>query len=278
MSNFNTLMENKNFNTLIPEIVYESFTDLMISLDDEQVQKLEEYSGLLNDKKLKRSLEEEISEALMPILERNTVLYGSFLYETVAIEEGCCEDSKSKLSQIREMLGVEFVSEAANPQRRSRMRRAGAGLAAGLGAGAAGLGAAYAAGEGDTAAERVASGARRGVDAVRGAAGAARDRVTGGMSYRSAEDSYTPQDSPTTAEQEGAKFSQTGMPPREADPTEPSPEYEKRGPSVTDAELRRFRPGMSSSEISKAAGIAPEKPEGDGPLPGRDVFAGRLKR
>ena len=215
MSNFNTLMENKDFNTLIPEIVYESFTDLMVSLDDEQVQKLEEYSGLLNDKKLKRSLEEEISEALMPILERNTVLYGSFLYETVAIEEGCCEDSKSKLSQIREMLGVEFVSEAANPERRSRMRRAGAGLAAGLGAGAAGLGAAYAAGEGDTATERVASGARRGLDAAKGAAGAARDRVTGG----------------DTGDQQ-----------------------------VTDSTSRRFKPGMSSAEISRKAGIAPETP------------------
>jgi len=139
MSNFNALLESKEYNVLVPTIVQESFRDLMSNLNEDDLQKIQEYSDLLKDKKLKRSLEEEISEAIMPILEFNTILYGSFLYETESIEEGCCSDSKNILENLREMLGKEFVAEAADTEaaKKKGMSKTGKTLA---GLGAAGLG------------------------------------------------------------------------------------------------------------------------------------------
>ncbi len=176
MSNFNTLLENKELFALTETIFIESCNELIDALDEESIQKLEEYSTLLKDKKLKRSLEEEISEALMPIVEVNTVLYGSFLFDTAPIQESCCEDAKSKLSQLRELYGIEVVAEALSPQRRAQLVRAGKIGAGALGAGAAGYKLYQAAtGEGG-----LAGAAERAKDAVTGAGKVIKDKFTGG--------------------------------------------------------------------------------------------------
>jgi hypothetical protein len=134
MSNFSKLLENENYNVLVPTIIEESFNDLICSLNEEDIQKVQEYCDLIKENKLKRSLEEEISEAIMPIIEHNTVLYGSFLYETEVLEEGCCSDAKNILENLRSMVGKEFIAEVSDTTKR-RMKQAGTGVgAAGTGA------------------------------------------------------------------------------------------------------------------------------------------------
>jgi len=189
MTNFNALMENKDMNVLVPEIVWESFNEMIDLLDEEGLKKVQEYSDLLADKKVKKGLEQEISEALAPLLEKNTILYGQFLYETQAIEESCCEDSKDKLSQIREVLGRKYISEAANTNRqtprRSGLRRAGR-VAAGLGAGAAGTGAALygigrlSGGDAEGVVDTMRQGAGAVADTARSAGRAIKGRLTRG--------------------------------------------------------------------------------------------------
>ncbi len=138
MSNFSKLLENENYNVLVPAIIEESFNDLICSLNEDDIQKVQEYCDLIKENKLKRSLEEEISEAIMPIIEHNTVLYGSFLYETEVLEEGCCSDAKNILENLRSMVGKDFIAEVSDTTKR-RMKQVGAGIgAAGIGT-AAGL-------------------------------------------------------------------------------------------------------------------------------------------
>jgi hypothetical protein len=140
--NFYALLETRELNSIfVPEIVWESCNDLLSLIDtEEDMNKLYEYTELLRDKKLKKSLEAEISEALAPLLEKNTILYGSFLYDTAPLHESCCENAHYTLSQLRELLGSEFIAEALTPKRVANLKRSGK-IAAGVGAaGLAGAG------------------------------------------------------------------------------------------------------------------------------------------
>src|SRR6056297_723524 len=141
MSNFQMLLENKNLNFIIEEVFKDSCRELIQNLDNASLDKLQEYTELLIDKKTKKSLETEISEALTPILEKNTILYGSFLYETSVIQEDINLE-KSILVTIRENIGTNFlithiIQEVENKNNKKNMDgRVAAGLgAAGLAAG-----------------------------------------------------------------------------------------------------------------------------------------------
>lgn len=199
--NFYALLETRELNALlVPEIVWESFNDLLSLIDtEEDLNKLYEYSELLRNKQLKKSLEIEISEALTPLLEKNTILYGSFLYDTVPLTESCCESSQSTLAHLRELLGSQFIAEAVSPKRVVNLKRAGK-IAAGVGAaGLAGAGGLYALGRGqldsgDGIKSTIKAGYNRAVDTLSGEGGtghinrkiaeleAERDQLTGGSS------------------------------------------------------------------------------------------------
>src|SRR6056297_938880 len=165
MSNFQMLLENENLIIIAEEVFKDSCIELIQNLDEESLNKIQEYVELLSNKKIKRSLENEISEALTPILEKNTILYGTFLYETTPIQENVKVSDKQMLTNIRENSRIDFIIEAmtlkeqAQSSKWKKAGKIGAGLgAAGL-AGAAGL---TALGHGD---------ATEGFDKVKGAAG-----------------------------------------------------------------------------------------------------------
>ena len=149
MSNFQMLLENENLIIIAEEIFKESCRELIQNLDEESSNKIQEYVELLSNKKIKRSLENEISEALTPILEKNAILYGTFLYETTPIQENVDVSDKQMLTNIRENSRIDFIIEAMTLKEQaqgSKLKTTGK-IGAGLGAaGAAGAGGLYAAG------------------------------------------------------------------------------------------------------------------------------------
>lgn len=127
---------NTDNSALIETVFVESCFDLVNQLDEEGLEKINEYVTLLADKKTKKSLESEISEALVTVMEHNAALFGTFLYEGCE-EEISEEDAKSMLENIRTNMGREFVMEALSDKTKSRLKTVGK-----IGAGAAALGAA----------------------------------------------------------------------------------------------------------------------------------------
>jgi uncharacterized protein (DUF2164 family) len=97
---------------------------------------------MLKEKKVKPSEEAEISETLVPVLEHNAALYGTFLYESVE-EELTDEDAKKLLETVREHFGREFIIEALSDANKARLKKA-AKIAGGVGAAGLAAGAAYA--------------------------------------------------------------------------------------------------------------------------------------
>jgi len=171
------LLENETLAPIAEEVLKDSCFELIQNLDEESVAKIEEYVGLLNEKKTKKSLENEISEALSPILERNTILYGSFLYETQPIEENATSE-KPVLVTIRENSSAEYVANVFTEQsddKKSKWKTAGkigAGLGAAGAAGAAGL---AAAGEGD-----IGAGVEKAKEATSDVVGKFKNKISGG--------------------------------------------------------------------------------------------------
>jgi len=139
MSALTTLFDTEN-DALVEVVFVESCKDLINMLDDEAIEQINEYVTLLGDKKTKSSLEQEISEALVAVMENNAALYGTFLYETTG-DEISPENVKTMLENIRELFGREFVMEALSDKAKRGLKTAGK---VALGVGAAG-GAAYAA-------------------------------------------------------------------------------------------------------------------------------------
>jgi len=109
------LFENDELLPIAGEIFNNSVKELIESLigDQQSLKKLEEYVTLLNEKKNKKSLETEISEALTPILEKNTILYGTFLYETAPLQENTFSDT-SVLFELREFIGSDAIVSVFN--------------------------------------------------------------------------------------------------------------------------------------------------------------------
>ena len=148
MSNFEMLLESENFVLIAEQVFKDSCRELLGKLNNESIDKIQEYVELLVNKKTKRSLETEISEALFPILEKNSVLYGSFLYETQPIQEDV-KHEKPILVTIRESSSAEYVvnslkeqSEQDSDKKEGKKGKKGK-LAAGLGAAGLAGGAGY---------------------------------------------------------------------------------------------------------------------------------------
>jgi hypothetical protein len=135
---------NTENDALVESVFVDSCFDLVSNLDDDDIDKINEYVTLLDNKQTKEILEQEISEALVMVMEHNAALYGTFLYESVD-EEIDEESAKTMLENIRSAFGREFVMEALSDKAKSRLKTAGK-----IGAGAAALGAAgYAAYKGN---------------------------------------------------------------------------------------------------------------------------------
>ncbi len=139
MSALTYLMQNQDFEAVLENVFVDSCVDLIKRLDETGLASIDEYISLLEDKKVKKSLEMEISEALIPILENNAALYGTFLFEgdNVELTE---EEAKTFLESVRSHFGREFIIEALSEKAKSRLKtgaKVGAGLAA---AGAVGAG------------------------------------------------------------------------------------------------------------------------------------------
>jgi len=130
---------NTENDALVESVFVDSCIDLVSNLGDEDIEKINEYVTLLDNKQTKGSLEQEISEALVMFMEHNAALYGTFLYESTD-EEIDPENAKTMLENIRSAFGREFVMEALSDKAKSRLKTAGK---IGAGALAAG-GAAYA--------------------------------------------------------------------------------------------------------------------------------------
>jgi hypothetical protein len=139
MSALTYLMQNQDFEAVLENVFVDSCVDLIKRLDETGLASIDEYIGLLEDKKVKKSLEMEISEALIPILENNAALYGTFLFEGDDVEL-TKEEAKTFLESVRGHFGREFIIEALSEKAKQRLKtgaKIGAGLAA---AGAAGVG------------------------------------------------------------------------------------------------------------------------------------------
>jgi polyhydroxyalkanoate synthesis regulator phasin len=139
MSALTYLMQNQDFEAVLENVFVDSCVDLIKRLDETGLASIDEYIGLLEDKKVKKSLEMEISEALIPILENNAALYGTFLFEGDDVEL-TKEEAKIFLESVRGHFGREFIIEALSEKVKQRLKTAGkvgAGLAA---AGAVGAG------------------------------------------------------------------------------------------------------------------------------------------
>jgi hypothetical protein len=126
------------FNTENDALVESGFVDTCIDLvnclDEIGIGKINEYVTLLDNKQTKGSLEQEISESLIVVMEHNAALYGTFLYESTG-EEIDPENAKTMLENIRIGFGREFVMEALSDKAKSRWKTAGK-----IGAGAAAVG------------------------------------------------------------------------------------------------------------------------------------------
>ena len=129
---------NTENDALVESVFVDSCIDLVSSLDDEDIEKINEYITLLDNKQTKGSLEQEISEALVMFMEHNAALYGTFLYESTD-EEIDPENAKTMLENIRNAFGREFVMEALSDQAKSRLKTAGKIGAGVTGAAAAGV-------------------------------------------------------------------------------------------------------------------------------------------
>jgi hypothetical protein len=139
MSALTYLMQNQDFEAVLENVFVDSCVDLIKRLDETGLASIDEYIGLLEDKKVKKSLEMEISEALIPILENNAALYGTFLFEGDDVEL-TKEEAKIFLESVRGHFGREFIIEALSEKAKQRLKtgaKIGAGLAA---AGAVGAG------------------------------------------------------------------------------------------------------------------------------------------
>ena len=142
MSNFQFLMENENLLPIAEQVFKDSCQELLENLNEESIDKVQEYVELLSEKKTKKSLENEISEALSPILEKNASLYGTFLYDVQSIQES--NQDVPALVTIRECSSAEYVAntileQAQQTNNKSKLKTAGK-IGAGLGAaGALGL-------------------------------------------------------------------------------------------------------------------------------------------
>jgi hypothetical protein len=133
------LMQNQDFEAVLENVFVDSCVDLIKRLDETGLAFIDEYIGLLEEKKVKKSLEMEISEALIPILENNAALYGTFLFEGDDTKL-TKEEAKTFLESVRGHFGREFIIEALSEKAKQRLKTAGkvgAGLAA---AGAVGAG------------------------------------------------------------------------------------------------------------------------------------------
>jgi len=126
---------NTENDALVESVFVDSCIDLVSNLGDEDIEKINEYVTLLDNKQTKGSLEQEISEALVMFMEHNAALYGTFLYESTD-EEIDPENAKTMLENIRSAFGREFVMEALSDKAKSRLKTAGK---VGLGVGAAGV-------------------------------------------------------------------------------------------------------------------------------------------
>ena len=130
---------NTENDALVESVFVDSCIDLIDCLDETDLEKLNEYVTLLGEKKTKESLEQEISEALVLVMEHTAGLYGTFLYESTE-DDIDPESAKTMLENIRTAFGREFVMEALSDKAKSRLKTAGK---VGLGAaavGAAGVG------------------------------------------------------------------------------------------------------------------------------------------
>ena len=150
---------NTEDDALVESVFVDSCIDLVSNLGDEDIEKINEYITLLDNKQTKGSLEQEISEALVMFMEHNAALYGTFLYESTD-EEIDPESAKTMLENIRSAFGREFVMEALSDKAKSRLKTAGK---VGLGVGAAGVAAWQAHKHGDeikTSAKKALSGVK----------------------------------------------------------------------------------------------------------------------
>jgi len=150
MSNFQSLLENEELIFIAEEVFKESCKELIQILDEPSIEKIEEYVSLLSNKKIKKSLECEISESLFPILEKNTILYGTFLYETQPIQENVNFGNEQLLTNIRENSDINFIIDAMSLNEQTRNSKSNIAKKTGIGlgvAGAAGAGSVYAAGK-----------------------------------------------------------------------------------------------------------------------------------
>lgn len=142
MSALIALMQDENLTSVFENVFLESAADILAGLGDDDLEKVAQYVAMLKEKKVKPADEAEISEALVPVLEHNAALYGTFLYESVE-EELNEEDAKKLLETVREHFGREFIIEALSPENKARLKKA-AKIAGGVGAAGLAAGAAYA--------------------------------------------------------------------------------------------------------------------------------------
>jgi hypothetical protein len=142
MSALIALMQDENLTSVFENVFLESAAEILAGLSDEDLEKVAQYVAMLKEKKVKPAEEAEISEALVPVLEHNAALYGTFLYESVE-EELTDEDAKKLLETVREHFGREFIIEALSDTNKARLKKA-AKIAGGVGAAGLAAGAAYA--------------------------------------------------------------------------------------------------------------------------------------
>ena len=133
MSALIALMQDENLTSVFETVFMESAEELLAGLNEEDLEKVAKYVALLKEKQVKPSEEEAVSEALVPFLEHNAALYGTFLYESV----GEVVDEKKLLENIRNYFesGREFIIETLSDVAKARLKKA-----AKIGAGVAGAG------------------------------------------------------------------------------------------------------------------------------------------
>jgi hypothetical protein len=142
MSALIALMKDEDLTAVFENVFMESAAEILAGLSDDDLEKVAQYVAMLKEKKVKPSDEAEISETLVPVLEHNAALYGTFLYESVE-EELTDEEAKKLLETVREHFGREFIIEAMSPENKARLKKA-AKIAGGVGAAGLAAGAAYA--------------------------------------------------------------------------------------------------------------------------------------
>lgn len=109
MSNFITILEEAP--ELAEMILDDSIIDFLKNADEEEIQAVKDYLEYLEKNKLKVSAEEAVSESLIPYLEKNSILYGTFLYPTTSLQESISNyPFKNIIKVLRENTSPKFIT------------------------------------------------------------------------------------------------------------------------------------------------------------------------